>query len=393
MTESATQSFDFDTLRERRNTNSIKWDMFDEDVLPLWVAEMDFPVPPAVQNALHERVEHGFFGYSMPPDALREVVTERLHRLYNWEVNPDHVVINPGMVVMLNLITRAVGKMGDGVLMQTPVYGPFLTVPENQHRFAQMADLVRVNDDDSTFHYEIDFDVLESAITRQTSLFLLCNPHNPAGRIFNRDELLHMAEICLANEVLICEDAIHADLLMGDNTFVPTATLSPEIAQKTVTLFAPTKTYNIPGLPCSMAIVPDDDLRQRLEALARGSGLHVSPLSCVAALAAYTECDDWLTAVREYMTANRDFAVDFIREHLAPIKTTVPQATFLHWLDCSALPVDNPQAFFLKEAKVAVNPGTFFSPNAGEFVRLNVACPRPVLEEALHRMKEAVDAL
>ncbi len=393
MTDPTTTPYDFDTPRNRRGTSSIKWDRYADDVLPLWVAEMDFPAPPPVRDALHARIEHGFFGYTTTPDTLRDLIVERLQRLYDWQVDPSHVVVLPGMVVMLNQITRAVGKMGDGVLMQTPVYGPFLTIPENQQRFAQMADLVAVADDDSTFHYEIDFDVFESAITRQTSLFLLCNPHNPAGRIFNRNELLRMAEICIEKDVVICEDAIHADLLMGDNTFTPMAALSDEIAQQTVTLFAPTKTYNIPGLPCSIAIIPDDELRQRVEVLAMGSGLHVSPLSCSAAIAAYSEADDWLKAVREYITANRDFAVSFIREHLAPLKTTVPQATFLFWLDCSKLPVDDPQAFFLKEARVALNPGTFFSPNAEKFVRLNVACPRPILEEALHRMKEALETL
>jgi cystathionine beta-lyase len=393
MTDPTTTRYNFDTPRDRRGTNSIKWDRYPDDVLPLWVAEMDFPAPPPVRDALHDRIDHGFFGYTDTPDTLRELIVERLQRLYNWQVRPSHVVVLPGMVVMLNQITRAAGKMGDGVLMQTPVYGPFLTVPENQHRFAQMADLVAVDDGDSTFHYEIDFTVLESAITRQTSLFLLCNPHNPAGRIFNRNELLRMAEMCIENDVVICEDAIHADLLMDDNTFTPAAALSEEIAQHTVTLFAPTKTYNIPGLPCSIAIIPDDELRQRVEGLAQGSGLHVGPLSCAAAVAAYADCDEWLNAVRRYITANRDFAVNFIREHLAPLKTTVPQATFLLWLDCSALPVDDPQAFFLKEARVALNPGTFFSPDAEQFVRLNVACPRPILEKALYRIKDAIDAL
>lgn len=385
--------FDFDKIYERRPTSSSKWLFYDEDVLPMWVADMDFQAPPVVLEALHRRVDHGIFGYTMTPEELKSVLVERMKRLYNWEIEAADLVFNPGMVLMLNVIAQAVGKPGDGIIMNTPVYGPFLTVPPHRQRFVQTVDMRRI-DEGQTFRYELDFESFEAAITRQTSLYYLCDPHNPAGRVFRRDELERLAEICLRHQVTICADAIHADLLMADHRYIPIASLSPEIEQQTITMIAPTKTYNLAGLACSIAIIRNKELRERVQQISWSSGYHVDVLAYEAALAAYRDGNEWLAEALAYMTANRDYMVRYMREHLPMLRMTVPEATYLAWIDCSGLqlPAEYTSAydFFVKKARVAVNPGAFFGKGNDHLVRLNYACPRSMLEEGLERIKAAV---
>lgn len=388
-------TFDFDTVIERRGTNCAKWDLFGEDVLPLWVADMDFKSPPAIVERIKQRADHGVFGYTPPPSALKAAIVQRMKDRYDWTVDPEHLIFNPGMVLMLNVVAQAVGQPGDGVLMQTPVYGPFLWVPGHRGRFANMVDMVRVDHGDSTFHYDIDYDTFEYGITQQTSLFYLCDPHNPGGRAFRRDELQRMADICLAHDVVICADSIHSDLLMADHQHIPIASLSEEIAQQTITLIAPSKTFNIPGLALSVAIVPNDDLRQKMNAISRASGYHADVLAYEAGLAAYEDGEAWLQAALAYLTANRDLVTRFIQEELPMLQTTVPEATYLSWIDCSALEIGERtyQDFFVEEAKVALSPGEFFGKQGANYVRLNFACPRSILIEALERMKGAIGRL
>lgn len=391
-----TTTYDFDVIVPRRNTNCAKWDMPEADVMPMWVADMDFQSPPSVVQRIQDRLAHGVFGYGLPPSELRDVLVERMARLYDWTIDPEHIVFVPGLVLGLNVISRTVGKAGDGILMQTPVYGPFISVPPNNGRFAQHVDLVRVDDNAHTFHYEIDFDAFEAAITPQTSMFFLCNPHNPGGRAFTRDELTRLADICTRHNILICSDEIHCDLLLDDTQHIPIASLSPEIARRTVTLMAPSKTFNMPGLACSMMIVPDDDLRQQLQGTVWGMGAMVNVLGYEAAIGAYTGGDAWLQALRQYLTENRDVVVNYIREHLPMLKVTVPEATYLAWIDASALPLPDdttPYKFFLDEAKVALSEGQFFGHQANHYVRLNFGCSRHVLMQGLERMKAAIETL
>jgi len=389
-------SYPFDERIDRRVLHSAKWSFFDEDVLPLWVADMDFAAPPEVVQAIKARADARSFGYEFHAPELGEVVAERNQRLYDWAITPEDIVYVPGMVLALNLAAQTFGKPGDAILMQTPVYGPFLNIPTQRGRYASMIDLVNVADGDNTFHYEIDFDAFEAAIGPQTSLFFLCNPHNPGGRVFDRDELIRLAEICLKHDILIISDEIHSDLIFEGHTHTPIASLSPEIAAKTITLAAPSKTYNLPGLVCSMAIATDKDLRQRFNQAVWGMGAHVNTFGFTGALAAYREGDPWLKAALDYMQANRDFMVQYITDHMPMLKTTVPEGTYLAWVDCSALAFPEGQTahdFFLKQAKVALNPGAFFGDKSGNFVRLNFACPRSVLQEALDRMQAAIAEL
>lgn len=399
--------YDFDKVYERRETDAHKWTMrpngnsgyvdLEPDSIPMWVADMDFAAPPEVLEAAKKRLDYPLFGYTAAPKALKEAIVERVAKLYHWEIQPDWLVFSPGMVLTLNIVAQVVGKAGDGVLMNTPVYGPFLTVPPHRQRFPQQVEMCRVDDDAKTFHYEIDFDAFEAAITKQTSLYYLCDPHNPAGKVFNQAELEKLAEICLRNNVTIAADAIHCDLLLGESKHIPIASLNPEIAKKTITMIAGTKTFNVPGMPCSVAIIPDEELRTKFSTFAQFSGYHVDILSFEMLLAAYTQGDEWLKQLRAYLTANRDLAVRYLHEHLPMLPTTIPQATYLQWVDCSALNIpseyDSPQVFFANEAKVALSPGNFFGKSGQNFVRLNLGTQRAVLQEALERMKQAVEKL
>ncbi len=382
--------YNFDQYIERRNSDCYKWRDYGNDVLPLWVADMDFASPEPIIRTLHERVAHGIFGYGRPPAELHNVICERMQRLYDWTISPDQLVFLPGLVAGLNVVSRAIGKPGDGVLVQTPVYPPFLKAPLNHGRILDTAELA-LSREDQWLHYEIDYDIFEAAITPRTGLFILCNPHNPTGHSYTREELTRMAEICLRHNIIICSDEIHCDLLLGHTGHIPMATLSPEIADHCITLMAPSKTFNIAGLKCSFAIVSNPELRRRLITISSGMALAVNLMGYTAALAAYRDGAEWLAELLRYLTANRDFVVDYVKEHLPGLSTTVPEATYLAWFDCRNAAIEgNPFQFFLKQARVALNDGAYFGPGGEGFVRLNFGCPRSTLSEALERMRGAL---
>lgn len=384
-------NYNFDQVVERQDSDSLKWRYYGNDVLPMWVADMDFVSPAPVIRAMHERVEHGVFGYGTPSQELANLICERMYTLHRWQVTPDQIVFLPGLVSGLNVISRTTDQPGDGVLVQTPVYPPFLSTPTNQGRVLQTAELA-LTTNGSTLTYDIDFNVFEQAITPRTRLFILCNPHNPIGRGFTLEELTRMAEICLTHDLIICSDEIHCDLLLNGATHTPIATLSPEIADRCITLLAPSKTYNIPGLGCSMAIVQNEDLRQRLEKSAQGIVPWVNILGFAAAVAAYTDGNEWLSQVLDYLAGNRDAVVTYVDKCLPGISTTVPHATYLAWLDCRQTGItDNPYQFFLEEANVALNNGEEFGPGGQGFVRLNFGCSRSMLMQALEQMRTALE--
>ncbi len=384
-------SYDFDRVIERRGTDSAKWGYFPEDVLPMWVADMDFASPQPIIDALARRVEHGVFGYGLESQPLKRALVERMMRLYGWEIRPEEILFLPGLVSGLNVVSRAIGDRGDGVLINTPVYGPFLTAPINQHRTLQSAPL-RVRSIGRRLHYELNMEGLAEAIQPQTRLFLLCNPHNPVGRAYTREELSEIAAFCEAHDLVICSDEIHCDLLLDDTRHIPIASLAPEIAQRTITLMAPSKTFNIPGLGASFAIIQNSTLRKQVEGAMAGITPHVNILGMAAAEAAYTQCDPWLEALRSYLTANRNFAVAFLEQHLPNVRFTCPEATYLLWVDLREV-VDGgkPADFLLRKAKLAVNDGAWFGEGGEGFVRLNFGCPRRTLEEGLQRMAAALN--
>jgi cysteine-S-conjugate beta-lyase len=381
---------DFDRVIDRRNTESSKWHKYGDGVLPLFVADMDFRSPEAVVRALRDRVEHGVFGYGygVERSPLHEVVAARLLQRYGWRISPDAVVLIPGVIPGFNVACRVLASPGDGLLIQAPAYPPILRVPGNVGVRADIVQLRREPDG----RYVVDADAFESAIHRRTKVFLLCNPHNPVGRVFEVAELRRMAETCLRRGLTICADEVHCDLIFPGHRHLPIASLDPEISDRTITLMAPTKTYNLAGLKCSVAIIPNAELRDRFLAARVDLVQAVNILGYTAALAAYRDGQGWLDELLLYLEANRDFLVEYVRSRLPGISTAAPEATYLAWLDCRAasLPGNDPYTFFLEHAGVALNDGTTFGPGGGGFVRLNFGCPRSILAEALDRMRQAL---
>ena len=398
--------YDFDRVIDRRGTNSAKWKFFGSDILPLWVADMDFPAPEPVLEALHRAVEHGIFGYEFPTKELRETIAGRMDKLYGWQVSPEMVVATPGVIAGFNAAARTLCKEGQGILIQPPVYPPFLSVHMNSGLVRQDA-LLKMTAEGATLRYTVDFDVFERAVNSggaQTGMFLLCNPHNPTGQAYSRDDLVRMAEICLRNEIFICSDEIHSELLLGGPStsdqiavqHIPIASMNLEIANCTITLIAPSKTFNVAGLNCAFAIIPNPDLLRRYKNTTEQMAMHVNSLGLAAAQAAFSgACDDWLVALRSYLTSNRDFLIECVKSEFYGIRGTVPDATYLAWLDCNELVRSGrfnstPHALFLKKSKVALNEGKEFGPGGDGFVRLNFGCSRKTLEDALERMKAAL---
>jgi cystathionine beta-lyase len=382
--------YDFDLPYERRGTDSEKWKAFGNEVLPLWVADMDFPAPPAVLQALHERVAHGIFGYGGVTAELSEAICHRLWEYYHWAVTPDQLLFLPGLVSGLNISCRAVCPPGAGVLVQTPIYPPFLSAPVNQGLHVNIAELF-VTRSKQWLHYSIDYNAFEAAIQSHTRLFMLCNPHNPVGRCYTREELINLAEICTRNDLIICADEIHCDLLLENSSHLPIASLSPEIAKRCITLMAPSKTFNIAGLYCGFAIIQNPSLRKQYQLAAQGIMPEVNLLGFTAALAAYKNGETWHKELMVYLNGNRNVFTDYVQEHLPMLRTTIPEGTFLAWLDCSATGIiGNQHEFFLNHAKVALNDGQRFGQGGNDFVRLNFGCSRSTLTQALMQMKFAL---
>jgi cystathionine beta-lyase len=384
-------SYDFDTLPNRRGSDSAKWSYMEPDVLPLFVADMDFRSPEPVIRALHERVEHGYFGYVAESKELKDIICQRLARLYQWDVKPEHIHFLPGLVSGLNLAARAIGQPGDGVLVNTPVYHPFLYAIQNQERTADIAPLRYVTDNGSAT-YEIDFDAIEAAVTPRTRLFMFCNPHNPIGRVYRRPELERLAAVALRHDLVICSDEIHSDILYDGHRHIPIAALAPEIAERTLTLMAPSKTFNLPGLGCGYAIASNPDLLNRLKKAGEGITGHHNPMGFAAAIAAYREGQPWLDALLQYLTANRDYLAAQIAEHFPAMRMSQMEGTYLAWLDCRAMDIPGvPCEFFLKEARVGFSDGAMFGQAGEGFVRLCIASPRAMLDEGLERMQAALE--
>ena len=375
--------FDFDRLFDRRNTNSLKWDRYKgRDVLALWVADMDFQAPPAVLKALHKRVDHGIFGYALPPDELVETVIERLETKYQWKIRPSWIVWLPGLVPALNVTCRAFGDDGDEVLTFTPVYPPFLTAPELSRNKLKAIPLRREND-----LFTFDLEKFESEISPRSKLLLLCSPHNPVGRRYSRREIRGVAEICLKRNIIICSDEVHCDLILDGAEHIPTATLSNEIAANTITLMSASKTFNVPGLNCAFAVIPNERLRRSFIKNRREIIPSTNVLGYTACLAAYRDCEDWRIELIDYLRGNRDIVYRSINEDIPQLSMDNVEATYLAWIDARKLEAPD-AALFFERAGVGLSDGRHFQ-GAG-YVRLNFGCPRETLLEALDRMKRAL---
>jgi cysteine-S-conjugate beta-lyase len=384
-------AFDFDTVLERRGTDSQKWQKYgDRDILPLWVADMDFKSAPAIIEALHRRVSHGIFGYARPVPSTIDAVVTALQQRYGWNIDPAWIVWLPGLVVGLNVTARAFAEHAEEVLTLTPVYPPFISAPRNSGRASVTVPWVHSAANGGK--WEIDWDALGRAVTPRTRLFYLCNPHNPLARVWRRDELVHLAEFCEQRNLLLCSDEIHCDLILNPTLpHVPTALLSPEIATRTITLMAPSKTYNVPGLGTSVAIIPDAMRRARFLRAASGIVAEVTSLGFAACEAAYRDSEPWRQDLLAYLRGNRDFLLDTIGRDLPGVRVEAPvEATYLMWLNVSELGLQNPTVHFEKHG-VGLSDGAMFGARNGSHVRLNFGCPRVTLVEAVRRMKLALN--
>ena len=382
-------TYDFDRLVDRRRTDSSKWQKYGPDILPLWVADMDFQSPEPVIRALRDRVEHGVFGYlALEQPEFHELFADRLLKRYGWRVSPDAVVIIPGVIPGFNVAGRILAAPGDGLILQTPVYPPILRAASSIGLTREEAPLARRADG----RYEVDLDAFSTAIGERTRFFLLCNPHNPVGRVLTRDDLMSLAQICLRGGLAIVADEIHCELTLGGRRHTPIASLDPEIADRTITLMAPSKTFNLAGLKCSVAVIPNAALREKFVSGRIDLVQTVNVFGYTAAFAAYRDGQPWLDELLRYLEANRDFVTEYVRTRLPGVAMFPPEATYLAWLDCrnASGASRDPFTFFLENARVALNDGTLFGSGGAGFVRLNFGCPRSLLAKALDRMREAL---
>ncbi len=388
--------YNFDEIIDRSNTGAIKIEMCEKifgtrEVLPLWVADMDFRTPQFILDAITDRTNHPIMGYSMPCESYFQSVLDWIEYHHNWKVKRDHIGFLPGIVPGLAFAMNAFSQVNDEIIIQPPVYPPFSSVPNKNNRKIVYNPLKIVNG-----QFEMDFEDLERKITGRTRLMILCNPHNPGGRIWDKESMQRLAEICYKHGILVISDEIHSDMALPGEKHIPFATVSELAAQNSITYMAPSKTFNMAGLISSSYIIPNDEIRKKFVEFLENSELAKGNIfAYVAAQSAYTNGKEWLDQMIDYVQGNIDYVVDYLKNKIPQVKPMVPQASFLIWLDCNDLNMDTDelQDFMVYKAKLGLNKGTTFGPGGERHLRLNVGCPRSVLEEAMRRLKKAVDEL
>lgn len=378
-------TFDFDQLFDRHHTGSTKWSRYPADVLPMWVADMDFAAPPVIVQALQQRLLHPLLGYSVAQDNLRDAIVADLWNKYAWQVKPQELIFLPGVESGFNMALKALVQAQQNVVVQVPNYPPLRHAPG--HWGLNKVELQFEAQADGT--YATPLESLRESLKGGGAL-LLSNPHNPLGKVFAREELQAVADICAAQDAWIISDEIHAELCFDGRVHIPTASLSPEISKRTITLMSASKAYNIAGLKTSFMIIQDAALRERVNHARCGMVDSVNPLGMEATRVAYSEAAPWLAELKIYLQANRDWLVNAVRTRLPGVTINVPQGTYLAWLDCTALDLPDPQRFFLEQGKVGLSAGLDFGDQHQQFVRLNFGCPRALLEEGIARMERAL---
>ncbi|HQE67470.1 MAG: PatB family C-S lyase [Clostridia bacterium] len=388
--------YDFDRIIARNGTNAIKWDSLDKtfgatDILPMWVADMDFEAPRPVIDAIVKRAQHGIYGYTSKPESFYYSISSWMEKRHGWHINNEWIEVSAGVVPAISLSVLSYSEPGDKILLQSPVYFPFFSAIESNNRVIVNNQLKYEN-----HQYTIDFEDLEQKLKSGVKVFILCNPHNPVGRVWSREELEKIGELCVRYNVVIVSDEIHSDLVFGRHIHIPIASISEELAALTVTCMAPSKTFNIAGLYTSAVIISDKALRDkfkktihRLEAEAKNL------FGIIAFEAAYTHGEEWLEQALPYLEGNLEFLVDYFIAKIPKIKVSKPQGTYLAWLDCRELGMNQKDLvdFFIHKAKVGLNDGAVFGAGGEGFMRLNAACPRSLLEEGLKRIENAVNML
>ena len=380
-------TYSFDTIIDRRATASIKWSKYadDGDVIPMWVADMEFATSPAIQQALTKRIDHPIYGYTHAPQSLVTEVQDYLQRQFNWSIDPDWLVWLPGVVPGLTMCCRIAGEPGSEILVNSPVYHPLLEIPELTDRKRVCVPMLHSN-----HRWSIDFDALEAAITENTSALLLCSPHNPVGTLFTDTELARVADICAARNVLVISDEIHCDLILDpERKHCPTVMAAPALADHIITLMSPSKTFNLAGANCSFAIISNPVLRKKYQDACHYVLPIMPTFSYVAAEAAYRDGWDWHSQLIDYLRGNHEYLRNKIN-NIEGLWMDPCEATYLGWINTGQLPVDDAGELF-RAAGVGLSPGAQFGDP--DYQRLNFACPRSQLEEGLRRIKSAVDSL
>ena len=386
----------FDEIVDRKNTCSLKWDhcmerFGAEDILPMWVADMDFKSPPQIIEAIVQRAEHGVFGYTEASDGLSEALMTWLKSRHGWDTDKRWILHSPGVVTSVNIAILAFTRPGDGVLMQTPIYYPFYSSIRDNGRRLVSNPLINRNG-----FYEMDFDDLEEKFKSGVKLMVLCSPHNPIGRVWRKADLEEVARLSLKYGVFVVSDEIHSDLVLGDFSHIPFGTVSEKALQNSISLYSPTKTFNIASLSQSSVIIPDRKLRKKFrETLNRNGAGMLNIFGMIAGETAYSHCEDWLMELLVYLRGNLGIIKDYFQMYIPQIKVIEPEATYLAWLDCNRLPVEAEKLkdFFVFKARVGLNEGSMFGKEGRGFQRMNFACPKARLMDGLERIRAAVESI
>ena len=386
------KKFDFDTLVNRRDTNSYKWDSLDmEKVIPLWVADMDFKTAPCIIETLRKRVEHGIFGYTRVPDAYYKATIDWFERRHNWQIFPSDIIYTSGVVPAISAIIKALTVAGDKVIIQTPVYNCFFSSIRNNDCVASENELIYK---DNTYY--IDFEDLEKrAADPKAKILLLCNPHNPSGRVWNYNELTQIYEICRKHNVTVVSDEIHCELVYPPFKYIPFCSLSEEVAACSVACVSPSKSFNIAGLQIANIVCRNEEMRKKIDkAININEVCDVNPFGVLATIAAYNEGESWLTELIDYLQRNYEFLVSFFNENLPDFPIVKLEGTYLVWMDCRHLGISSNELEekLIREGEVWLNPGSMYGESGEGFMRINIACPRARLTEGLKRIKKVLNA-
>lgn len=383
----------FNVLHDRTNSRSIKWDMREEvfnqdDVLPMWVADMDFKAPQAVNDALIERAKHGIYGYTAIDSDVKQAIIQWLERRHQWSIDKEWLAFSPGVVTSLHIAIQTFTQPNDKILIQTPVYTPFFNVIEQHERVTVENPLVYKNN-----HYTINFANFEEKLKQGVKAFVFCSPHNPVGRVWTKEELEEIGRLCIKYDVLILSDDIHGDLIFPGHKHIPIASISDEIADQTITMMSPTKTFNIAGLQASYIITNNDMRRQAFEEFAKKQGfLSLNTMGNLALEAAYNHGEAWLDELMDVLDDHKKYVIDTFSEQAPELTVIDAEGTYLLWIDCSQLKMsaDEIHNFMIKKAKVGLNPGIDYGEAGAQFMRMNIACPRATLEQGVKQIVQAV---
>ena len=387
--------YNFNEKIDRSNNHSAKWEemgnkFISNDLWPMWIADMDLKTAPVIIDAMREKLEQGIFGYVYRPASYYQSAADWIERRFDYKIDPKTLINSPGVVPTLSILVRLMTKADEKVLIQSPVYYPFSAVVRENERELVVNELVK----DETGYYTIDFEDFEKKVSdEKVKLFIMCSPHNPVGRVWKREELQKMSELCLKYNVRVIADEIWRDIIMPEHKHIPAASLSKEIEHNTITCFSPTKTFNIAGLQASFATLPREEEWKMLdEELGRLDVKRNSPFSLVGFEAAYTKGEEWLEELLIHLDGNMDYVVNFVKERIPEVKVRKSEGTYLMWLDFSGLGMTKEELsmFMQKEAKIALDDGFWFGENGAGFERMNIACPRYMVEEGMNRIENAV---